>query len=135
MLHDIFKNHKKTVLLAGNGLAVDCILKQDAAHEGYPLKGFSTFIGVTIDESGHGYFGDSFEITLDIEDVLEVTDLIPTEGWFIQVTFPHFKNDEVEFYIDHVAIDRTLGMYLLKCSASTSKGNGCKIDRQASGGI
>lgn len=135
MLHNFLKIHKKTVLLAGNGFSVDCVLKQNAAHEGYPLKGFSTFVGLTFDESGNGFFGDSFEITIDFEDVREVTTLIPVQGWYIKVIFPQMNNAEVEFYIENVATDRTLGLFLLKCSASTTKGNGRKVNRNGSGGI
>ena len=135
MLNSLFKLHKKAALIHGNGFAVECILKQNAAHEGYPLKGFSTFIGLTFDESGAGYFGDSFEITLDVEDVREKTDLIPVAGWLVTVTFPQMNNAQVTFCVENVAIDRTLGMYLLKCSASTSAGQGKKVYRKTPGGI
>lgn len=135
MLNDLLKIHKQTVLIGGNGFAVDCVLKQNAAHYGWPLKGFSTFIGLTFEDSGRGYFGDSFELTIDAEDVRKVTNLIPARGWFVEVIFPQFNNTQVLFCIEDVAPDRTLGMYLLKCSASTSKGNGRRADRSSSGGI
>lgn len=135
MLNSLLKIHKKTVLVGGNGFSVDCVLKQNAAHTGWPIKGFSTFIGLMFDEKGVGYFGDSFELTLDIEDVKAVTDLVPVSGWFVEVTLVQFNNDKVLFYIEDVPIDRTLGMYLLKCSASTTKGQGRRVDRNGAGGI
>lgn len=135
MLNSLLKLHKKTVLIGGNGFSVDCVLKQNASHDGYSLKGVSTFVGVTFDEGGKGYFGDSFEVTIDADDVRAATNLIPVEGWFIKVKFPQFNNDEVEFRVENVAIDRTLGMYLLKCSASTTEGKGKRVSRDNQGGI
>lgn len=135
MLHSMLKNHKKTALLAGNGFSVDCILKEKGATTGFQLKGFSTFVGANFDEKGIGYFGDSFEITIDVEDVLEHTNITPAEGWLISVSHPEFKNSSSDFYIQNVAIDRTLGLYLLKCSASTGSGQGKRVNRNNPGGI
>lgn len=134
-LNPLLTLHKKTVLLAGNGLAVECTLKQNKSHEGYPLKGYSNFTGLTFDENGTGFFGDVFELTLDINDVREKTNLPPVQGWLVTVKFPQMNNDEVTFAIENVAIDRTLGMYLLRCSAATSAGQGRKVYRKSPGGI
>jgi len=114
---------------------VDCLLKQNASHEGYPLKGFSTFTGATFDESGAGFFGDSFQMTIDLEDLREKTNLIPVEGWFVDVTFPQMNNATVQFRVEHAPIDRTLGIIMLECSASTTQGNGKRVNRNNSGGI
>lgn len=134
-LHDLLKIHKETVLLTGNGFAVDCIIKPTATSEGFNLKGFSSFIGVSFDENHSGYFGDSFELTIDFNALKEKTDLIPTRGWGVSVNFPQMDGTPVNFKIENVALDRTLGMYLLKCSASTSTGNPKSVQRQSSGGM
>ncbi len=134
-LNPLLTLHKKTVLLAGNGFAVECVLKQNKSHEGYALKGYSNFTGLTFDENGTGFFGDVFELTLDINDVREKTNLPPVAGWLVTVKFPQMNNDEVTFAIENVAIDRTLGMYLLRCSAATSAGQGKKVYRRSPGGI
>lgn len=134
-LNPLLSLHKKTVLLAGNGFSVECMLKQNKSHEGYSLRGYSNFTGLTFDESGTGFFGDVFELTLDINDVKEKTDLPPVQGWLVTVKFPQMNNDEVTFVIENVAIDRTLGMYLLRCSAATSAGQGKKVYRKSPGGI
>ena len=135
MLHEIYQNHKTAVLLEGNGFAVDCLLKPYSSSEGYSLKGISHFTGVTFDENGNGYFGDAVDITLNIDSVKEYTELTPVHGWYIDVTFPQMQSCTVEFCVESVAIDRTLGMYLLKCSAATGVGTGKKFDRNGTGGI
>ena len=134
MLNSVLKIHKKTILQNG-GFSVNCTLKQNASHVGYSLKGFSTFIGATFDESGAGFFGDSFQLTIDLEDLREKTNLIPVQGWFVDVTFPQMNNQVVTFRVEHAPIDRTLGVILLECSASTSNGDSKRINRNNSGGI
>lgn len=135
MLNNLLKLHKKTVLLTGNGFSVDCILKPTASHKGYKLKGFSTFIGVTFEDNHVGAFGDSFELTLDVEALKEKTNEIPIRGWSVVVFFEQMAGVPVEFKIENVAIDRTLGMYLIKCTASTTTGNPKAAKRQISGGM
>lgn len=134
-LHELLKIHKETVLLTGNGFAVDCILKPTASSEGFELKGFSSFIGLTFEDNHNGYFGDSFELTIDFEALKKQTDLIPTRAWSVIVKFPQMDGTPVSFKIENVALDRTLGMYLIKCSASTSTGNPKSVQRQSSGGM
>jgi hypothetical protein len=134
-LNPLLTLHKKTVLVAGNGLSVECLLKQNNSHEGYPLRGYSNFTGLTFDDNGQGFFGDVFELTLDINDVREKTNLIPVAGWLVTVKFPQMNNDQVTFAIENIAIDRTLGLYLLRCSAATSAGQGKKVYRRSPGGI
>lgn len=135
MINALLKKHKKTCLIAGNGRAYECTLKPTSTAAGFPLKGVSNFVGATFDENGNGYFGDSFDITLDSDDVREFTNLTPVAGWFITVTFPEYNNTKVTFKIENVAIDRTLGMYLLHCSASKDEGKGKRINRNGNGGI
>lgn len=134
MLNDLFKIHKKSIITNG-GFSVDCVLKQNASHAGYPLRGFSLFTGATFDESGVGYFGDTFQLTLNLDDLREKTNLIPVEGWFVDVTFPQMNNAVVSFRVEHAPIDRTRGLILLECTASTTKGNGKRVNRNDSGGI
>ena len=55
-LHDLLKIHKETVLLTGNGFAVDCKLKPTASSEGFDLKGLTNFIGVTFEDNHFGCF-------------------------------------------------------------------------------
>ena len=134
-LHEMLKIHKETVLLSGNGFSVDCILKPKNSNAEFDLRGFSSFIGVSFDDSGMGYFGDSFELTIDFNALKEKTDLIPTEGWEVIVKFPQMNGEPVKFRIENVATDRLLGMYLIKCSASTSNGKGKTVQRKSSGGL
>lgn len=134
-LHELFKIHKETVLLEGNGFAVDCILKPPNSNTEFPLKGFSTFIGVNFDESGMGYFGDSFELTINVDALKKITKLIPTRAWSVVVNFPQMDGTPVDFKIENVATDRTLGMYLIKCTASTTNGQGKTVTRRSSGGL
>ena len=134
-LHDLLKIHKETVLLDGNGFGVDCILKPTATSEGFQIKGFSSFIGVSFEDNHTGYFGDSFELTVNVETLKKLTDLIPTRAWSVSVNFPQMDGTPVNFKIENVALDRTLGMYLIKCSASTSTGNPKIVRRQSSGGM
>ncbi|MBR1948222.1 MAG: hypothetical protein IKA30_00340 [Alphaproteobacteria bacterium] len=134
-LHEMLKIHKETVLLSGNGFSVDCILKPTKSHAGFQLKGFSSFIGVSFDESGMGCFSDSFELTIDFNALKEQTDLMPTRAWELIVNFPQMDGTPVKFRIENVALDRTLGMYLIKASASTSNGEGKTVQRQSSGGL
>jgi len=148
-LNDLLKLHKETVLFGEGGFPADCILKPTAGHEGgnelsasadapasaFKVKGFSSFIGVTFDENQAGYFGDSFEITINLDELAKKTDLIPTKGWGITAYFPQMNGKAVNFIAESVAIDRTLGMCLFKCSASTSQGEGKVVKRQASGGM
>ena len=134
-LHETLKIHKKSVLLAGNAFSMDFILKPNKATEGFTVRGFSAFTGMTVEESGFGGFGDTFELTVDIEDVLKYTNQVPTNGWSVTGTFPQMNNKPGTFKIENVAIDRTLGMYFLKCSATTFQGLGSRVDRSETGGI
>lgn len=133
-LHETLKNHKKSVLFGGNAFSVDCLLTPPG-EESFSLKGFTTFTGITIQESGFGAFGDTFELTIDADDVLKYTNSIPTKAWSVSVTFPQMNNKTGTFRIENVAIDRLLGMYFLKCSASTSQGSGQRTNRNSTGGI
>ena len=134
-LHDLLKIHKETVLLTGNGFAVDCILKPTSTSDGFSLKGLTSFIGVTFEDGHNGYFGDSFELTIDACALRKLTNLIPTRAWSVIVKFPQMDGTPVTFKIEDVAHDRTLGMYLIKCSASTSTGNPKAVQRSSSGGM
>lgn len=135
MLNSLLKLHKKTVLLTGNGFSVDCVLKPTSFHKGYELKGFSTFIGLTFEDNHVGAFGDSFELTIDVEALKEKTNEIPIRGWSVVVFFEQMNGEPVEFKIENVATDRTLGMYLIKCTATTATGNPKSVKRQSSGGM
>ncbi len=134
-LHELLKIHKETVLITGNGFAVDCILQPPSSNDGFELKGLTSFIGLTFEDNHNGFFGDSFELTIDYNALKEKTDLIPVRGWGIVVKFPQLNNEPVPFKIENVAFDRTLGMYLIKCSASTMTGNPKSVQRQSSGGM
>lgn len=134
-LHELLKIHKETVLLDGNGFGVDCVLKPTPTSKGFKMKGFSSFIGVSFEDNHSGYFGDSFELTINVETLKKLTDLIPTRAWSVSVNFPQMNGKPVNFKIENVALDRTLGMYLIKCSASTSTGNPKSVQRQSSGGM
>lgn len=131
-LHELLEIHKETVLFSGNGFDVDCILKKKSTDEGYPLTGYTSFIGVSFDENNVGCFSDSFELTISTNALKKLTDDVPKRGWFVSVKF---KSDFVDFKIENIATDRTVGMYLIKCSAITSTGNPKSVVRQYNGGM
>ena len=134
-LHDLLKVHKETVLIDGTGFAVNCSLKPTSSSDGFELKGLVSFIGVTFEDGHSGYFGDSFELTINAKTLKEQTDLIPTRAWSVAVELPQMNGNPVSFKIENVAHDRTLGIYLIKCSASTSTGNPKSVQRRSSGGM
>lgn len=135
MLNDILRIHNETVFFAGNGFDVDCVLKPSPSHEGYKVTGYPNFVGLTFEEGGNGYFGDSFEVTINAAALLKYTKLIPVRGWLISLPLVQMNNEIVTFYIESVATDRTLGRHLLKCSASGENGTGKRVDRNTPGGI
>lgn len=135
ILNELLEVHKETVLIDGNGFAVDCILKPTSTHSGFKLQCFSTFIGLSFTENGVGFFGDSFELTINVKSLKKLTDLIPIRGWSVGVKFPQMNGELVNFKIEDVATDRTIGTYLIKCSASATSGNGMTVKRQPSGGM
>ena len=132
-IHDLLKIHKKAIFSTG-GTAVECLLKPYATHEGFEVSAITNFVGLTIDESGFGCYADSFELTINFDDLIQKTNLIPTRAWVLDVKLPQMNNSLQTFYIESVAIDRTLGMYLIKCSNTTTAGKGKKIER-SNGGI
>lgn len=134
-LHDMLKIHKKAFLIDGNGFSVDCLLKPYPSHEGYKLKGLPSFVGATFDDKGNGYFGDSFELLIDVNDLRKYTNQVPHKGWIAEITLPQYNNDTVSFCIEQAPIDRTLGMFMLKCSAATENEDGKRVDRNNAGGI
>jgi len=131
-IHQLLQHHKKTVFF-NDGVSVDCVLKMPSASEGYPLKGLTSFIGLTVTESGTGVFADSFEITLNTDDVFNYTEELLTRGWGISVALPQFNNKVFDFIIEDVATDKTLGMYLIKCSSN--KKNSTQQTFRRNGGI
>ena len=133
-LFEMFKKDKKTSLIDGNGFSVDCTLKPPGDSVGFSIKGFTTFTGITVEQSGYGSFGDTFELTINIDSLREKTNLIPTKTWGVPVYFPAIQKTGT-FKIESAPIDRTLGMILLKCSASSSDGTGKTVDRNKTGGI
>ena len=134
-LHKTLKIHRKTVLVSGNGFSVNCWLKPDLSQEEFHVRGFSTYIGLTFDENGSGFFGDSFELTVNLDDVFENTKLLPARNWGVLVELPQLNYQKVLFAVEDVAIDRTIGIALLKCTATVKKGEGKRVDRTRSGGI
>lgn len=134
-LHKTLKIHRKTVLVSGNGFSVNCWLKPDLSQKEFHVRGFSTFIGLTFDENGSGFFGDSFELTVNLDDVFENTKLLPARNWGVLVELPQLNYQKVLFAVEDAAIDRTIGIALLKCTATVKKGEGKRVDRTRSGGI
>lgn len=132
-INDLLKIHKK-VMFSPQGTSVKTVLKPYPSHEGYKLRALTNFVGLTIDESGYGCYADSFELTLNIDDLQTLTNSIPVRGWVLDVELPQLNNKVVQFYIEVVATDRTLGMYLIKCSSTTSEGKG-KQNIRKNGGI
>ena len=74
MLNDLLRHHKKTVFFSkkgGNSVAV--ILKPKINDEGYPLRGYTNFTGFNFVDGDNGYFGDSFELTINADDLFAKT--------------------------------------------------------------
>jgi len=122
-LHDLLKLHKKTVFF-NDKIIVNCILKPPSSSDEYPVKGLTSFIGLTVTESGMGVFADSFEITFNIDEISEYTSKTPARGWGVSVELPQLNYKMYSFFIENAAVDRTLGMYLVKCSASSKNSGG-----------
>ncbi|MBQ9149861.1 hypothetical protein IJX73_02910 [bacterium] len=133
-LHDIFKIHKETVLFSKGGFNVECVLKPNIADEGYKLNGFSTFIGCTFSKDGDAFFGDVFELTINLDELSKYTDKIPVNGWVAIVHFPQINKD-IDFQIENAPIDRTMGTCLLRCSALSPQSEAKRINRYNNGGI
>lgn len=72
---------------------------------------FAPFIGVDIStDTGLGIFADSAEVTINLTSVkIGVVD----KDWLIDIYFPSIKEWK-KFKCEHVAIDRMLGIYLIK---------------------
>lgn len=134
-LHETLSLHKETVLFGEGGFNVKCKLKPYQKHEGYSLTGFTTFTGCTFTKDGEAIFGDTFEITLDLNAIRKYTTERPVQGWYIVVQFPQLNNKEIEFRIENAPPDRLIGTILLKCSAVANTGNGTRINRGNTGGI
>ncbi|HIS88928.1 TPA: hypothetical protein IAA87_05865 [Candidatus Avigastranaerophilus faecigallinarum] len=117
-IHQLLNHHKNTVFFEKGNASVDCKLRPPSYENEYPMKGFTSFIGLTITESGMGVFADSFELTVNIDDVLKYTSKLPAKGWGISVKLPQLQYKEYSFYVESAAIDRTIGICLLKCSRS-----------------
>ena len=130
-IHELLKHHKKTVFFTEQ-IAIKCLLKPPSSDIEYKVNGLTSFIGLTITESGAGVFADSFEITLNIDEVSEYTEIIPARNWGIVVFLPQLGNKPFSFIIENVATDRTLGLYLIKCSSCTPKN---KTNNKINGGI
>lgn len=120
-LYDIFNIHKETVLFSEGGFNVKCILKPSANHKGYNLNGFSSFTGCTFSKDGEAFFGDTFELTINLQALQKYTEAIPTRGWLVAVQFPQLNYKWLDFTIENAPIDRTLGTVLLRCSAVNEK--------------
>lgn len=131
-LHKTLSIHKKTVLFGEGGFNVKCKLKPTQEHQGYDLTGFSTFTGCTFSKDGEAFFGDVFELTLNLDEIRERTNETPVQGWYVSVIFPQIGDREIEFRIENAPIDRLIGTILLRCS---KVGNGTKVNRDNLGGM
>ena len=72
---------------------------------------FAPFIGIDIStDTGLGIFADRVEVTINMTSVkIGVVD----KDWLIDIYFPSIKEWK-KFKCEHVAIDRMLGIYLIK---------------------
>ncbi len=79
---------------------------------------FSPFIGLDIStDTGLGIFADRAEITLNMSSVKIG---IVEKGWIIEVYFPSIRKWQ-KFKCEFVAIDRMMGIYLIKPSLVEEK--------------
>ena len=104
MLNNLLSIHKKTVLFGENsGNSVAVILKPQPSDDGFDLRGYTNFVGLDFTDGDKGYFGDSFELTINADDLFEKTDKKPVEGWIANVELPQMNNEKVDFYVKNVA--------------------------------
>ena len=95
------------------------------------LMCFAPFIGLDIDvTTGFGAFADHAEITLDLNDIT-IGDIKP--DWCIDVWFPNISK-WISFKVESVALDRLLGLYLIKPTI-IQKNTSTPISRVALGGV
>lgn len=114
---------------------MNCVLKPYTNHKGFELYGFSCFTGATFSKDGTAFFGDVFELTIDLNQLSKQTNQIPVRGWDVSVQFPQLNNKWLEFKIESAPIDRTIGTCLLRCSALSEDGSGKRVNRNNLGGI
>lgn len=77
------------------------------------LNCFAPFIGIDIStDTGLGIFADRAEVTINISSV---NIGVIAENWLIDIYFPSIKKWK-KFKCEHIAIDRMLGLYLIKPS-------------------
>lgn len=125
---EMFENDKQTII--DNGLfSAKCILyspdgkvqgRGSTLSEDDPgfdkedkLSCFAPFIGIDIStDTGLGIFADRAEITINLSSVKIG---VIKEDWLIDVYF-HSIRKWKKFKCEHIAIDRMLGLYLIKPS-------------------
>ena len=72
---------------------------------------FAPFIGIDIStDTGLGIFADSAEVTINLSSV---NIGVINKDWLIDIYFPSIKEWK-KFKCEHVAIDRLIGVYLIK---------------------
>lgn len=111
----------KRLLIANNLLSVNCILS-DGINTQDNLKCISNYIGITNTSSGNNnmnatsIINDSAEATLNIDDVKIGR---PETNWILSFA-PRNKGKIIDFRIDYVMEDRTIGIYKLSLSLITT---------------
>lgn len=108
----LFEKHKRAIVDNGP-FSTKCILRSPEGKIQDDLNCFSPYIGIDVNtDTGLGVFADRAEITINLSSVKIGT---IAEDWLIDVYYPMI-NQWVKFKCEHVAIDRMLGIYLIKPS-------------------
>ncbi len=122
----------KRLLVTNNLFSVDCILSNGTDTQD-DLKCVSNYIGITNTSSGNNnmnatsIINDSAEAALNIDDVKIGR---PETNWIISFA-PRNKGKMIDFRIDYVMEDRTIGIYKLSLSLiSINKENNKNIKHE-----
>jgi len=113
---DLLKRDKG-LLFKNNPFSVPCILSNGINTQN-DLKCIGNYIGIQLNSTGASTINDSAEATLNVDDVKIGR---PQAGWTISFIPQNTKETDtntemINFKIDYVMEDRTIGVYKLSLS-------------------
>lgn len=113
---DLLKRDKG-LLFKNNPFSVPCVLSNGINTQN-DLKCISNYIGIQLNSTGASTINDSSEATLNTDDVKIGR---PQAGWIISFVPQNTKDtntntEMINFKIDYVMEDRTIGVYKLSLS-------------------
>lgn len=125
-LNELLMKHKKSYLVDGNGFSYCGTLKNFAGKE-FPVNYLCSFIGINFDENGVGFFGNSLELTCNLDTVLENFKEIIKIGWTGTVTLPQYGGKTAHFKVANIATDRTVGLCFVRATVINPKEYGIEV--------